>query len=591
MARMVPHRSETELAAHRPTSEADAYRALRDSTPNEWLIIFDKRSIAQPEAASPTSIQTDFIVFVPESGFLIIEMKGGIIKINDSTGKWTRLNDKGQPNEMEDPTAQALGSLKMLISAVRKSRGWTKNDPQYLLTGHALLFPDLTDSDVAQLSQPPDLSRPQEILGGKSALENIEAWIRGVFSFWARNNAEWQPLGAEGMRVAEQLFCSQIIIKRPLAHLLKIEHEQQDITLTNQQTDVLRLLVWHPRALIAGGAGTGKTLIALHKAKELAKQGLRTLFVCYNKGLSDYLDRNCEGLENLHAYTWDMLVSRRIGDVKKSRNIDVSQLIAKEYPALHDDDTLQAYAVARSTELVPFRYEAIIVDEGQDFPKAVFLAFKKLLADQKQSSWYIFFDYNQAVYQKKFEFPIKVFPVPLTKNCRSTRYIHDAAYAFYKGEQHTDLPDTPGDRLMLLAASDMQSQAVQIHALVEQLIHDEKIAPDQICVLVAANSCHPYRDALRAQGQPRGAFWSVEKYWQARGVTVDTVKRFKGLETSIVILWGIEDVAIDIAREMLYVALSRSRSRVWLAGDGTRLLRTLHSAAENLAMLERALPP
>ena len=143
---------------------------------------------------------------------------------------------------------------------------------------------------------------------------------------------------------------------------------------------------------------------------------------------------------------------------------------------------------------------------------------------------------------------------------------------------------------MILAAPDMQSQAAQIHSLVEQLIHDEKVAPDQICVLVAANSCHPYRDALRAQGQPRGAFWSVEKYWQDRGVTVDTVKRFKGLETSIVILWGIEDVAIDIAREMLYVALSRSRSRVWLAGDGLRLLRTLHSAAEDRAMLERALP-
>ena len=37
--------------------------------------------------------------------------------------------------------------------------------------------------------------------------------------------------------------------------------------------------------MIAGGAGTGKTLIAREKAVRLANEGMQTLLVCFNRGL------------------------------------------------------------------------------------------------------------------------------------------------------------------------------------------------------------------------------------------------------------------------------------------------------------------
>jgi len=43
----------------------------------------------------------------------------------------------------------------------------------------------------------------------------------------------------------------------------------------------------------------------------------------------------------------------------------------------------------------------------------------------------------------------------------------------------------------------------------------------------------------------------------------------QGLEAAIVVLWGIDGIKIEDYRELLYVGLSRSKSRLYLAGQQT----------------------
>jgi hypothetical protein len=45
----------------------------------------------------------------------------------------------------------------------------------------------------------------------------------------------------------------------------------------------------HNKAAIRGVAGSGKTILALAKAQETARRGMRTLFLCYNRPLKDWL--------------------------------------------------------------------------------------------------------------------------------------------------------------------------------------------------------------------------------------------------------------------------------------------------------------
>ena len=66
------------------------------------------------------------------------------------------------------------------------------------------------------------------------------------------------------------------------------DEDEQD-HLTERQGVLLRATRSLPRVQFSGGAGSGKTWLAVEKAKILAKSGKRVGLFCYNKGLGQYL--------------------------------------------------------------------------------------------------------------------------------------------------------------------------------------------------------------------------------------------------------------------------------------------------------------
>ena len=61
--------------------------------------------------------------------------------------------------------------------------------------------------------------------------------------------------------------------------------------MTAEQQQLLVFLGQHNKAAIRGVAGSGKTILALAKAQETARNGKRTLFLCYNRLLKDWLEK------------------------------------------------------------------------------------------------------------------------------------------------------------------------------------------------------------------------------------------------------------------------------------------------------------
>ena len=70
----------------------------------------------------------------------------------------------------------------------------------------------------------------------------------------------------------------------------KVEDQEERLRrLTTEQQRLLDFLGSHTKAAIRGIAGSGKTILALAKAQETARRGLRTLFLCYNQPLKEWL--------------------------------------------------------------------------------------------------------------------------------------------------------------------------------------------------------------------------------------------------------------------------------------------------------------
>ena len=560
MARVVPELDELALRDVTSAAERSVYVALRDHLPPDYFVIHSLQLVGTSGNGIHDDMEADFVVFAPERGFLVIEVKGGGIEYDGASRKWFSVNREGR-HPIKDPFKQSMRSKHEVLGFIRSSRAWGGATAPRILAGHAVLFPDV---EVLRALEGPD--RPAQLMGGRPALSDPGAWVKSVFAFWEQNDRSWSPLGERGLRVVESLFCSKVTLKAPLALDIEREHLRQ-VQLTDRQARVLRMLSVRYRAAIAGGAGTGKTLLALRHAKELAASGKLTLLVCYNQALGDFLKREVQGLEQLHALTFHDLCNWRVSVVRAGHGVDLFEEARHMYPGESSADVQWPFALARSVEFDPFRYDAIVVDEGQDFGDEWWLGLELILKDRDDSHFYVFYDPNQSVYRMAESFPITDAPLLLTENCRNTRPIHDSAYHYYTGFQ-VDPPDLEGQEIVNISARDIRSQAAEVRKVVSALVSDEKVSPEEIVVLVVADGKAHYYEALRQLPAPTGTRWSFELLWEPGAVLVDTARRFKGLEAAVVVLWGLDRLDDVRDRELKYVSLSRARSRVWAVGGG-----------------------
>lgn len=570
MAQMFPVLSELELKEleQKSRAEADVYRAFRDKTPSDWLVLHGLSLIALGRNAPAQDAEADFVVLDPRRGFVVVEVKGGGVS-RDAKGKWWSQGKTGL-HKITDPVEQAKRNKYIVLNSLKASSNWGPTGAPRLLMGHASLLPDLaTRSALVGHNQ------PAQILGASQELNRIHSWVDGVFQFWAVNDASWHPLGQAGMAVVRSVFCAPVTVRASLA--LAVEREQRrQFELTRRQALVLQNLRYRARAAIAGAAGTGKTLLASQHAQALAGQGRRTLLVCYTRALADLLKREAVGVANLEVMQFHQLCDWRVKAVKQATHKDMMAMAIEAHRGADEFEVLKPYALALTTDCDPFRYDAILVDEGQDFGDEYWLAIELLLSREESAQLYVFYDPNQAIYQRAKDIPNLNLgpPLLLTENCRNTRPVHEAAYRYYKGDEIAP-PELEGAPITQLVSGGLKEQAMAIRATVNDLLSQGGLKPDEVAVLVAGERKDGHFRALHDLGDPGGARWSFVTLWQPNGVLVDTVRRFKGLEATAVLLWCAEEVDPAVERELLYVGLSRARNRLWVIGEQVRVTKVL----------------
>jgi hypothetical protein len=557
MAQMRPDLSETRLDALPSRGEASFYRACRDQLPDHVLVLHSVCAVRRHPNGGAYDAETDFVICDSNEGILIVEVKGGGITFDPVHGEWSSIDRVGDRHSIKDPFRQAVSGKHQLLEAVLGHPLWLRNGRRRLRIGHAVFFPDT--GDALALCGP---AAPKEIIGTNRDLAHLRRWMSDVMRYWGGEDSSSESLGRDGLRIVQDLYCRPVLVRPMLKHLLA-EEEVTRIRLTEQQSRLLRALGRRNRAAISGGAGTGKTLIALQRARELAEEGKATLFVCYNRPLADRLASEPRP-ENLQVMSFHQLCDWRVRCANASSGRDLMAEARSAYPHADIFDVLMPFALALSCECGRPSYDAIIVDEGQDFRDEYWLPLEMLLRDEKESVLYVFFDPNQALYTRSAGFPDLGEPFLLLTNCRNTRWIHTAAYQHYRGDP-TDPPEIDGVPVEPFSAPSPEAQARRIHAAIVKNITADGLAPSDLAVLVAGTPKAMYYELLQGLPLPAGVRWGVES-WSPDTVLIDTVARFKGLEANVVFLWGVDSIDRSVARETLYVGLSRAKSRLFPVG-------------------------
>ena len=560
MTTAIPDLTEAQLNVLPSQGEARVYRSLRENLPDDYLILFQVGWILREEGERARDGETDFLICHPDKGCLCVEVKGGGVGFDAATGEWFSIDRHGRKHKIKNPIDQALKAKYSVRSKLDEHPRWRAFSLGNVLLGHAVCFPDIGDATA-----PSRADLPAALVGTATDLRDSRRWIDSVFAYWGSNVRNVVAPGRRGLEVIREVFARSFEVA-PLVATRLAEQEVRRLALTQDQMRVLDFVRSHRRVAVRGGAGTGKTVLALEKARRLSDEGFRTLLTCYNRQLADHLASLCVGTANLDVMGFHQLCHRQVERGNRESGRDLMAEAKVTYPGKNLYDVQLPNALAYSLDVLPERYDAIICDEGQDFREDFWVPLELLLTDYDRSPLYVFYDDNQNIYARASTFPIQGEPFSLTTNCRNTAPIHAAAYTRYRGVPVSP-PDNEGAEVQFDRAPSRAAQAGKINARIVDLIARQGVSPGDIAVLIvdAANKTDCYA-ALRRLPLPRPATWLEEGIWNDRTVLMDTVRRFKGLEAPVVILWGLDSVDWERSDELLYVGMSRAKSVLVIVG-------------------------
>ncbi len=544
MARMIP---KTPPTFHGSQGEERIFRALR-ALPDEVVVVHSLRwlhpgNIRALAGQLGAQGEGDFVLFDPAQGIMVVEVKGGDVWCED--GEWRQRNRKTNHVGTIWPEVQASDTAHRIRLEVTEKIP----DAGKLLFCHAVWFPDGT----VDRSQLPMNCHPDVTFDGEDVARPHLA-LQRAFRYWhtmfpGRRGAEPELV----KRVLAVLAPTLSVV--PSVRQRVDEREELFVQLTREQSRVLDFLDEQLHAAVLGAAGTGKTLLAVEKARRLASPTQPVLFLCYNSALRDHLERH-HAQPNVRYHTFHGLVRELMG------------------PGGTLDDATAAL-IARLTDDGPVPYDHLVIDEGQDFQRDWLECLRYRFRDK---AFYVFYDRYQAVQGEKdtswlAEVPCRLI---LTKNCRNTDPIAKVAYRA-GGLKLTPNLGVTGPPPAIHTVADHAGSVALTTALVEKACALHHTPPHDIAVL-----------SLKTIDE--GSPWRVERLGgqrtsekpQASHVTVTTARRFKGLEAALVVV-----VDVDFAqatneewRRLLYVACSRARHAVHIVtttpesalGDAMRVL-------------------
>lgn len=524
MATMIP---EKPIEIQEGSREDEMFIAL-SKLPDEYYVFHSFVLISNTEGILRES-ETDFIIFHAKKGILCIEAKAGHVYCD--RGTW--FYGSHIPMRHGGPYRQA-DINKWKLEKYFEQKGilglWQK-----CKTLHAVWFPSVKKAELNTINFPPEADKAITLT--EESLTSIENDIEKIFTLELPSGVETSLTNTESKKILENILCPSFDLVPSVVSELGVKRNAFN-RLLKEQANILNFLEDQHYAVINGVAGTGKTMIALEKARRHAEEGEKVLFLCFNRMLCDYFRLNYMH-NNIFYYTIDALACSYCN----TSTADYRMLYEKLELAYYDN----AY---------PFKH--VIIDEGQDFGQdrieetdIINLLETIALSEEVDGSFYLFYDKNQLVQGSRIPKYISDSDCKLTlyKNCRNTENIAitsmrplgiDSKPKMFKG-------CVKGESPKIFITDSIQKQKDFLDLSIKQL-KDTKIK--DIVIL----SCATEEQSTFYQYCSNGNYicnGSTYKF--------TTCRKFKGLEADAIIIVDVTKKTLASSNLNFYVGASRAR--------------------------------
>ena len=340
-----------------PKSEEGLVFAALSKLPSDYYV-FHNVTYSVVDDGVLYERELDFVVANRKKGILCIEAKNGS-SINYDGRCWRYSS--GLPMEHDGPYNQIASAKRAIMSKIKCHANPAVQELydkcKFL---HAVFFFKMSEPAFKRLVYRglPEEADPHITLLAEDLADPTKK-IEEIFSLKTPRDRYTEPRQMserDFQLLLESVLCPMFnLIPSPSAkNVAMVEQMNQ---LLYEQYRLLDFLEDQNTAVINGAAGTGKTMLAVEKARRHSMNGDRVLFLCYNRLLCDKLNR-----------THKQNVSKEYRDSFK--NVDfktVSQLVREVTGNFRDFEGLLDWLIDCSGDLERFGYRHVIIDEGQDF--------------------------------------------------------------------------------------------------------------------------------------------------------------------------------------------------------------------------------
>ncbi len=554
MAVMIPQLKLDEDFNNSP-AERKVYEHL-SQLPDDYRVFYSVEWLRKDNYDRILYGEADFMVYIPGRGLLVIEVKGGEIFFRDDY--IIQRNRRDGTEKRQKPLAQSRKSVYKFRDILNASLDIR------VPVEPIVWFPDCCRSGIEG-----DLPHnyDEHILLTRDSFASLQEVLENACDYYGMHINHGDD--GLGQRVTELLAPEFHAVLSPAA--VAEYNDRIFLQMTRQQGYLIDYLEEVDYALIQGGAGTGKTMLAVEKARQLNARQEPTLFLMFNKMLEEDLKEHyAQDMKNVKFTNIYKFVAKALG-----REVDAKEIstFLKNVPK-HGN----------------WPYKHIIIDEGQDF--ADWNKYLYDIAKSEHGSCYIFYDKNQLVQQRDLSW-VNMFEcrLVLSRNCRNTRAIAETSGSPLGLRnikmRREDIGKGADPRMFIFRKNKEYLKGLQ--SIIEYYLNQDLPADGLVLISLKKLEDSPiYQAVYNHPHSGLGKLVTLDRKEKGK-VFLTTSRKFKGLESTAVVIVDIsaETFANEESRRNFYVGTSRAKSFLELMAclseeDEAEMVANLGGEASNL---------
>lgn len=503
-------------------AEKKVFEALKDTKVKHKCVAF--HSIMLLKHSYKRVSEADFVI-VGHCGVFVLEVKGG--KISQKEGQWFSTNKKAN-YKISDPFKQANSAAHALNTKIIAE---VELERKRLPLGYGVVFPNVCwDHSGAEW----DL----EIICDSKSMREFSRWLTEFFDYWHKRPANSNLLSDRDVNNIIDFLRPNFEIIQPL--FLHVENIYQlSEKATKEQFHYVDMAMDNKQVICSGGAGTGKTFLAVELCRRFIAQGKTVLLACYSSWLRHYLST-----------------------LVQSENIVIT--------------TISGMSASMRREGIDF-FDVLIVDEAQDILNIQNLeCLNEAIKDGlDHGQWYFFHDANNqanvlteldanAMDRLKDRSNPAIFK--LNTNCRNTKNILGKIQSSLACDLGKPAIIEEGPKVTEFHG-DPQVLSQELSRLLKEL-QESELDKGSITILSACKrnkSLLSLLDAEELTDIIELDDYKVRTY-PFTAITFAEIVNFKGIENDVIILLDLETpkhLKMDDKNSLHYVGMSRARVKLY----------------------------